>query len=149
LLGGIVFTDNTKFKLIKHSNVPKELGSTIAILIPDDRKMLTSSIDSSAYEKYRVESLNSFDYSLKGEFASAMMLNSIIQCAALKYSIEPVSTAMAEGASAAGITGKGPAVAALCRDSKTLRRVKKAWLEEDKNCSVLETTVVQPEETIR
>ena len=64
--------------------------------------MLTSSIDSSVYAKYRVESLNSFDYSLKGEFASAMMLNSIIQCAALKYSIEPVSTAMAEGSKRGG-----------------------------------------------
>ena len=149
LLGGLVFTDNSKFKLIKHSKVPKELGSKVAILIPDDRKMLTSSINASVYTKYRVESLNSFDYSLEGEFASAMMLNSIIQCAALKYSIGPVSDALTEGASASGITGKGPAVAAICRDTKTLRRVKSAWLAENKNCSVVETVVVQPEKIIR
>lgn len=144
LLGGLIFTDNSKFKLLKHAKVPKVLGSKVAIMIPDNRKVLTSSVNASAYSNYRVESLNSFDYAREGRFTSAMMLNSIIQCAALKYSLEPVSTALAEGAIASGITGKGPAVVAVCRDSETIHRVKRRWLE-DENCSVIETTVLQPE----
>jgi shikimate kinase len=148
LLGGLVFTDNSRFRLIKHSRAPSELGSRVAILVPVNAKMLTSSVKASSYARYRKDSLAAFDYALHGDYVSAMMLNSIIQCAALQYSIEPVTLALAQGASAVGITGKGPAVAALCQDSKTLRRVKTAWMEK-RNCRVIETTIVQPTKIFR
>jgi len=148
LLGGMAFTDNSKFKLVKHSRVPKDLGSKIAILVPRKRKMLTSSVNASSFESYRVESLHAFDIALNGDTASAMLLNSIIQCAALRYSMGPVSSALVEGASAAGITGKGPAVAALCQNSSIVQKVKKKWLEDNKNCVVLTTTVLQPTKII-
>ncbi|MDG6905257.1 MAG: shikimate kinase [Nitrososphaerota archaeon] len=148
LLGGLVFTNNSKFKILKHQRVPKNLGSRVVILVPTDKKKLTSSINPTSYSKYRDESLNAFDYSMKGEFSSAMMLNSVIQCAALGYSIDPVSRALSEGASAAGITGKGPAVAAICRDLRTAKRIRATWLRENKSCRVLETRIVQPEATI-
>ena len=45
------FTDNSKFKLVKHSRVPKDLGSKIAILVPRKRKMLTSSVNASSFER--------------------------------------------------------------------------------------------------
>ena len=95
-----------------------------------------------------MESLHAFDIALNGDTASAMLLNSIIQCAALRYSMGPVSSALVEGASAAGITGKGPAVAALCQNSSIVQKVKKKWLEDNKNCVVLTTTVLQPTKII-
>ena len=144
LLGGMAFTDNSKFKLIKHSKVPKKLGSKIAILVPKERKMLTSRVNASSFEKYRVESLHAFDLAMNGDFASAMLLNSIIQCATLRYSMGPVSSALVEGANAAGITGKGPAIAAVCQNSKIVQKVKRKWLEENDDCNVLTTTVLQP-----
>ncbi len=144
LLGGLVFTDNKRFELIEHSKAPTELGSKVVILIPT-KKVFTSSINAKDYARYRGESLEAFGYALEGEFATSMLLNSIIQCAALHYSIAPVSSALEQGASAAGITGKGPAVAGMCKSSKTLQRVKNAWLYENKDCHVVTTSIVQPE----
>lgn len=148
LLGGLAFTDNYKFKLVKHSKVPKKLGSKIAILVPKKRKMFTSNVDASSFEKYRVESLHAFDLAMNGDFASAMLLNSIIQCATLRYPMGPISSALGEGASAAGITGKGPAVAALCQHSKIVQKVERKWLEENEDCNVLTTTALQPTKII-
>jgi shikimate kinase len=145
LLGGVVFTDNLKFRLIKRSKLPKRMGSLVAILVPRKRKVLTSSLSRSSFALYRKESLKAFHRALAGDFAQAMLLNSMIQCAAQNYSMLPVTTALTEGARTAGVTGKGPAVAAICANEKTLHRVKRAWKKENKNCYVLFTHVVQPE----
>lgn len=141
LLGGLVFTDNSKFKLLRHSRAPKKLGSKVAILVPN-KKVLTSSIDSREYSRYRAESLEAFRHALNGDLTAAMLINSIIQCAALKYSMEPVSLALGEGANAAGITGKGPAVAAFCDDLKTAVRIKKRW-SQIKNSKIILVSVVR------
>jgi len=148
LLGGLAFTDNYNFKLVKHSKVPKKLGCKIAILVPKKRKMLTSNVNASSFGKYRVESLHAFDLAMNGDFTSAMLLNSIIQCATLSYPMGPISSALEEGASAAGITGKGPAVAALCQNSKIVQKVERKWLEENEDCNVLNTSVLQPTKII-
>lgn len=142
LLGGLVFTDNAKFRLIRHSRVPRKLGSKVAVLVPK-KKVLTSSIRPENYARFRAESLEAFRCALRGDLVSAMLLNSIIQCAALGYSMEPVSLALGEGANAAGITGKGPAVAAFCDDSRAMDRIKKRWSEIG-NTSILMISVVQP-----
>ena len=141
LLGGLVFTDNTKFKLIKHSKAPRKLGSKVVILVPK-KKVLTSSNRSDSYARYRVVSLEAFRCALKGDLVSAMLINSMIQSAALGYSMEPVSLALSEGANAAGITGKGPAVAAFCEDLSAVERIKKKW-SEIANANVLKASVVQ------
>lgn len=148
LLGGLVFTDNLKLRIIRHARVPKQLGTTVALLLPLYEKKLTSSIDRSIYFKYRGESLRAFDLALKGEIAQAMLLNSIVQSAVLGYSMKPVTSALAEGASAAGITGKGPAVAALCSNSKVARRVSRKWKDESSDCRVVITSIVQPGTTM-
>jgi shikimate kinase len=145
LLGGVAFTDNLKFRLVKHTKLPKGMGSLVAILVPRKTKVLTSSLSRSSFAMYREESLKAFHHALAGDFAHAMLLNSIIQCAAQNYSMMPVSTALTQGASAAGITGKGPAVAAICANLKTLHRVKREWKKENKNCDVLLTRIIQPE----
>lgn len=141
LLGGLVFTDNSKYKLIRHSKVPRKLGSKVAILVPK-KKVLTSSIRSKDYMRYRTQSLEAFRCALKGDIVSAMLLNSIILCAALGYSMEPVSLALSEGANAAGITGKGPAVAAFCDDTATVNKIRKKWSAIG-NTDVLIASVVQ------
>ena len=114
LLGGVAFTDNSKFRLIRHSRIPDKLGTAVAILVPKKERVLTSSLSASSYASYRNEGLEAFRFAEENDFTNAMLLNSIIQCAALNYSMEPIWTALTEGASASGITGKGPAVAAIC-----------------------------------
>ncbi|MDA4111079.1 MAG: shikimate kinase [Thaumarchaeota archaeon] len=143
-LGGMVFADNLKFKLLKHQRVPNDLGEIVKLLIPLRKRKLTSSIDRSIYVKQKDESMEAFRYALDGVVAQAMLLNSIIQCLVLRYSLRPVVSALHEGASASGISGKGPAVAALCRSSKIASRVSSRWVEENPNCKVISSRIVQP-----
>lgn len=145
LLGGVAFTDNSKFKLIRHSKMPEEFGATVAILVPKKDRVLTSSLSSSSYAGYRNEGLEAFRFAEENDFTNAMLLNSIIQCAALNYSMEPIWAALTEGASASGITGKGPAVAAICKSAKILRRVKREWRKQNKDKGILTAKVIQPE----
>ena len=145
LLGGVAFTDNLKFRLLKHVKLPKEMGTLVAILVPREKKVLTSSLTRSSFALYREECLRAFRQALLGDFARAMLLNSMIQCAVLNYSMLPVSTALAQGASAAGITGKGPAIAAICPNVTTLHKIERAWKKENKDCDVLVSHVINPE----
>lgn len=149
LLGGMVFTDNRRFKLLKHSRIRKELGSNVAILVPNQKKKLTSSIESNVFSQFRNESFRAFEFAFEGEIPQAMFLNSVVLCASLGYSIRPVVSAISEGATASGVTGKGPAIAALCDSSKVLHRVTKKWYEETRNCRVILTKIVQPEKLAR
>lgn len=149
LLGGMVFADNKSFRLLKHRRIRKELGNNVAILLPNQEKMLTSSIDRNAFSQFKDESFRAFQFALEGEIAQAMFLNSVVLCASLGYSIRPVVSAISEGATASGVTGKGPAIAALCESSKVLHRVTKKWREETRNCRVIAARVVQPSKLVR
>lgn len=148
LLGGLVFTDNSKFKILRHIKLAQSFGSRVAILIPN-RKKLTSSLKGTVFSQYKAESLRAFHFALEGEIAQAMLLNSIVQCVSLGYSIRPVISALGEGATASGVTGKGPAVAALCMSSRKLSRITKRWSEENPDCDILSTKIVQPERLVR
>lgn len=148
LLGGMVFTDNRQFKLLKHARIQKKFGADVAILVPNRGEKLTSSIDSNAFSQFRDESFRAFQFALEGEIAQAMFLNSVVLCESLGYSIRPVVSAISEGATASGVTGKGPAVAALCDSSKVLHRVIDKWYEETKNCRVITSKVVQPDRLV-
>ncbi len=147
LLGGLVLTDNSKFRILKHANVPESIGNTVLLLIPPRAKRkFTSSIDRSAYTHFRRESGDAFQYALKGDLPQAMFLNSMVQSLALRYSLRPVLDAILEGATAAGISGKGPAIFAFCRDKKSAGRIGRAWMEDklDTGMRTIETRVVQP-----
>lgn len=143
LLGGFVVTDNEKFKIIKRTSLPRRLGSNVEILVPN-RKKYTSSIDRSVYAKMRHHSLRAFGHAKSGDIAQAMFLNSIVQCVALGYSIDPVVIALLEGASGCGITGKGPAIAAICPNATIAKKIRKKWSALCSDCRVISTFVVQP-----
>lgn len=142
LLGGLAFTDNSRFRLIRHSKVPQNLGSKVVILVPR-KKVLTSSIKREDYLKYRKESLRAFQHALRGDLVSAMLLNSVVQCAALRYPMEPVLQALSEGANVAGVTGKGPAVAAFCNDIGSANKICSGW-SKIRGSKVLIASIVQP-----
>ena len=143
LLGGVVCTDNTKFRIEKHYSQPKGLGTRVEILVPRQRKY-TSSVDTAAYSRMKTDSLKAFHYAIKGEIAQAMFLNSLVQSVALEYSLDPVIVALMSGASASGITGKGPAVSAICTDAKTASNVRKTWSERFPDCEIVSSSVIQP-----
>ncbi len=144
LLGGVVFSDNLKFRLLKHERVPADLGPFVKLLVPLRERKLTSSVDRRAFQRFLEESREAYRYAAAGEFAQAMFLNSIIQCVTLGYSIRPIVSALAEGATAAGISGKGPAISALCSNRKLSASVEKRWVEENPDRQVLSTKIIQP-----
>ncbi|MGI0085690.1 MAG: hypothetical protein ACREBQ_11470, partial [Nitrososphaerales archaeon] len=75
---------------------------------------------------------------------------SIIQCAALGYSLEPVSSAIDGGATASGISGKGPAVAAFCQTHAIASSIEKRWRKEAVSpIMIIKTRVVQPERLVK
>jgi shikimate kinase len=149
LLGGLVFSDNMKFRLLKHERVPVETGSHIRLLVPTHETKLTSSVNLKVYEKFQRDSRDAFRYASTGEIAQAMLMNSIIQCVALGYSLRPIVSALEEGATASGISGKGPAISALCRTSRVGERVAKRWREENEASRVISARVVQPKQVSR
>jgi shikimate kinase len=148
-LGGMVLANNLKFRLVKHIRVPESLGKIVMIRLKKKERKYTSSVDTKVYSPFRAESLKSFEYAKLGLISQAMLLNSIVQCSALGYSLEPVSSALDEGATTAGISGKGPSVAAVCQSSKIANAIEKRWKDEaESHIDVIETTVVQPRRLI-
>jgi shikimate kinase len=143
LLGGLVFSDNLKFKLLRHEALDDSLGSIVKILLPR-RKKLTSSLDLSTYHSFRDRSSEALEFAEKGVLVQAMFLNSIIHSVIHHYSLQPIVSSIVEGASASGITGKGPAVAAICPNNKTASKIENRWLEDFSDSKVITAAVTAP-----
>lgn len=153
LLGGLAITDNRNFRVLRHEVVPKELGDIAIVRIPAGPPVFTSSIEKRAYSPFKKNSLTALDLAIRNEIMGAMLMNSLVQCATLGYSSYPITSAMEEGATCAGISGKGPAVVALCSNGKIARRIERKWLIEANASGKLikirnAKVVVQPKELL-
>jgi shikimate kinase len=141
-LGGLVFSNNLKFRLLEHQDPDPDLGSIVKIRLPNRQKQ-TSTLKLPEYHRYSRQAEEAIDFAKKGIIVQAMLLNSIIHSLIHKYSLQPIATAISEGASASGISGKGPAIAAICPNRKIGSRVEKMWLEDDPYQRVISTTITQ------
>ena len=108
--GGIVVTDNLKRKIIKQSAFEEDLA--ILFLVPPQKAY------SADADVERVKSLKplvqvAFDEALVGRFCEALTLNGLVYSSAWGYDNSIAVDAMAAGALAAGLCGKGPAVTAI------------------------------------
>jgi shikimate kinase len=114
-LGGAVVTDNLKRKLIKRVALPDDLA--VLFHVPS-RKVYT--VDSDVNRLRTVKSLVEVAYNeaVKGNFWVALSLNGVIYSTALGYDASVALDALAAGALAAGLCGKGPAVTAVLSKDK-------------------------------
>lgn len=111
--GGIVFTDNSKMKIIKRIEADERL--LVVICIPKDKtKRYTSEIDKEKLLPISRASEAIFNFALLGNYFEAMTLNGILYSSALGFNFEPSLAALRIGALGAGLSGKGPAIAAVC-----------------------------------
>jgi len=112
LLGGLVVTDNFERRLLARRLVEDDLR--IVILIPPGG-MLSGKVDTSLFKP--VEPLMSLAHrlALNGEEWLAMTLNGLAVSTALGLDVKPALEALKNGAVAAGVSGKGPAVASVVR----------------------------------
>jgi len=113
--GGAVVTDNLKRELLKRVTLPD--GLAVLFHVPS-RKAYTG--DSDVKRLITVKPLVEVAYkeALKGNFWVALSLNGVIYSSALGYDASVASDALAAGALAAGLCGKGPAVTAVVSSDK-------------------------------
>jgi len=121
--GGIVITDNLKRRVLKRFEVDDDLA--VLFYVPP-KKVYTVSSDVKRMKG--VASLVKIAYkeALKGNHWVALTLNGLIYSSALGYDPSIAVDALMAGALAAGLSGTGPAVAAVVLDEKK-DLVKASW----------------------
>jgi len=108
-LGGVVITDNINRKILKRIE-PEEY--TVLIHVPS-KKAYTISSDVGRMRLIAREVRAIHKLALSGDYWSAMTLNGVIYSATLGYDPTIAIDAIEAGAIAAGLSGKGPAVASI------------------------------------
>ncbi len=113
--GGAVVTDNLKRKLLKRVTLPDDLA--VLFHVPSKKAYTADSdVDRLRVVKPFVEI--AYNDALKGKFWTALTLNGILYSSALCYDASVALDALAAGALAAGLCGKGPAVTAVVSSDK-------------------------------
>jgi shikimate kinase len=113
--GGAVVTDNIKRKVVKRFTLPQ--GLTVLFHVPFS-KAYTGDSDVDRLRTVKPLVKIAYKEALKGNFWAAMTLNGLIYSSALGYDTSVALDALAAGANAAGLCGKGPAVTAVVSDDK-------------------------------
>ena len=122
-LGNLVITDNRERKILKHIRIKEDYP--VLILAPSEKAYTArSNVERMRIIAKEVEALHKM--ARVGDYWSAMTLNGIIYSTVLGYDTEVAIDALAAGALAAGLSGTGPAVAAVVPEEK-IREVKEAW----------------------
>ncbi len=113
--GGIVVTDNKKRKLLKQAPLPD--GLSVLFHVPP-KKAYTADSDVAKIKKVAPLAKVAFKEAKEGNFWTALSLNGIVYSTALGYDTSAALDALAAGAVAAGLCGKGPAVTAVVSNDK-------------------------------
>jgi len=122
--GGLVVTNNRTCKILRRFR-PSLSRDCILLHVPkskrysgdirnDSFRRITRLVDSAYYE------------ALRNNYSLALMLNGIAYSSILGYDLSLVSDALEAGAITAGLSGKGPAVAAIVPNRK-VDNVISAW----------------------
>jgi len=119
--GGFVVTDNTEGRIHRKGET-EDLD--VVIFIPEE-KSYTKDIDVARTKLLAREVDAIWDLALKGDLYTAMTLNGLAYSAALKQDSQIATAALEAGAIAAGLSGTGPAVAALTK--KGPEKIIEAW----------------------
>lgn len=113
--GNVVITDNLQCKIVKRFSIKVPL--TVLFHVPKP-KAYTAKIDVERVKPFAPQIEVAYRTALQGRFWEAMTLNGLIYSVALGYNSSIALAALEAGAIAAGLTGKGPAVAAVVSDEK-------------------------------
>jgi shikimate kinase len=113
--GGAVVTDNLKRKLLKRVTLPEDL--TALFHVPS-RKAYTVDSDVNRLQIVKPLVKIAYEEAAKGNFWEALSLNGIVYSSALGFGTSVAVDALAAGALAAGLCGKGPAVTAVVSSDK-------------------------------
>lgn len=121
--GGLVVTDNTHRRILKRF---KPKGRFHVLIHVPNHKKYTSEVNRDSLRKFRLFVQVAHKEAANGNYWNSMTLNGLIYCKAFAYNTKPARLALHEGAIASGLTGKGPAVAAIVPKTK-VENVLSAW----------------------
>lgn len=121
--GGAVLTDNYRKKVEKILDVPRDVR--ILIFVPP-RKTRTGQLDRAKFAPIRRISDLAHSEASNGYLWDAITLNGLAIASVLGEDPRPALSAIEAGALGAGLSGKGPAVAAIV-DEKSVKPVRKAF----------------------
>jgi shikimate kinase len=113
--GGAVITDNMNREIIKQMLLPEDL--TVLFHVPP-QKAYTADADLSRLQTVKPLVELAFNIALEGKVWEALTLNGLIYSSASGYDTSIALDALAAGAVAAGLCGKGPAITAVVPNGK-------------------------------
>jgi len=121
--GGAVVTDNLKRRIIKRAKIASDMA--VLFHVPA-KKAYTADSDIRRMKNAAWLVEVAFREALEGKHWLALTLNGLIYSSVLGFNPAIAVDALAAGAVAAGLSGKGPAVTAIVPDEKK-DLVKEAW----------------------
>lgn len=113
--GGIVLTDNLNRRLIRRVDAPIDLS--VVILVPE-WKIYTKSFNKKILEPIAPLVDIAFKLAVDENYWESMLLNGILHASAIGVNPKKIVDAIVAGAISAGLSGTGPSIVALCKDSK-------------------------------
>jgi shikimate kinase len=125
--GNLVVTDNRSRKIIQRFDVKEKVN--VLILVPTRKEYTaTSNVERMRMVSREVEAIHGM--ALAGDYWAAMTLNGLVYSAVLGYDQKAILDAIASGALATGLSGKGPAVTAIVSEENT-EKIMKRWRRYD------------------
>jgi shikimate kinase len=123
--GDVVITNNKNKEILKQYSVD---DYSVLIYTPS-KKFYTAKSDLSKMKVIANEAKILHKIAEKGNYWSAMTLNGLLYSAALGFDMKIAIAALSLGALAAGLSGKGPAIAAIVSNDK-VDKIKKIWKKD-------------------
>ncbi len=121
--GGAVITDNKLMKVEKRLKLPSDLR--VLALVPP-RKTYTGSLEQKKFAVISRISELAYREASDGHVWDALTLNGLAYASVIGEDPKPALMALEAGALGAGLSGKGPAVAAVIEEDQ-ISKVRKAW----------------------
>lgn len=116
MLGGLVITDNMRRKLLKRVEIRDVLYAVIHV--PERQRIFTRNFRKELLYPMKRLIEEAFRLALEDRYWDAMTLNGLLHAVALSIPAEPAVAALRAGALGAGLSGTGPATAAICAEDK-------------------------------
>jgi shikimate kinase len=135
--GGAVITDNFKREIIKQLPLPENL--TVLFHVPP-QKAYTADSNVNRLKTLKPLVEIAFEKALEGKVWEALTLNGLIYSSASSFNTKIAIDALAAGAVAAGLCGKGPAVSVVVQNDKVnevkdvLQKYEGEILQAQLNC---------------
>lgn len=134
--GNVIVSDNNSRKILKSFDVEKG-EDNVLIYVPTE-KSYTADSDVERIRMIAREVRTICKEAQAGNYWTAMTLNGLVHSTVLGYNPKIALDAIMNGAIAAGLSGKGPAVAAIAR-SENIEDVLRVW--QQYNGTIIKTEV--------